>query len=676
MFYRNTALEVERGRNCTMSSSTKRKDGIASDSTGYASRHNVSVKKEISWVFLIPMIAAFVFVPLMVRIHIYDPKLTEYAWFTWETERLDAFHYWKNICFSILGGIMLCFTLLLFFIQGGLPKKKMFLPLGIYAIMCILSTFFSVSKYHSIHGFYEMFESIFCLLSYCMICYYAYAVIRSEQRLKTVGVWILVLIVLLGIIGTSQYFNHDIIMSEIGQKLILPPSYKDDYGLAPGGLGLTFGKGRVYATLYNPNYVGVYTAMALPLLLVLTVTVDNIKKLLIYIPLIILTMFSLVGSLSRAGMIAIIGSMILFLVMFHTIIVKYWKQAIGIAIVIIIGIVCFDFARDHVISERFMSIFHNEEEQTKSEQLLTSLELHDTSYTMFYGGHELTIQHQIDESGNIAPIIMEESGRQLPTQVQTTVNEDGQEYGYYVITEEEYAGIVIQPAYSDENLGLQYEIDGYHYFIYYSEQDKTYCFQNSNGKKSEIKTAEKADWKIFKMFGGFSGRGYIWSKSVPLVKHYLLLGSGPDTYTFVYPHDDVIDQNYNGYGNQIITKPHCMYLQTWIQTGGISLLAWLVFYFWYFVDSFRLYFRKEYKTFAEKLGVGLMIATASYMISGIANDSNPSVAPIYWAMLGIGIAANTIVRNTRKEEAEKKIKREQAIAQAKALREKKSVSSN
>ena len=82
-----------------MSSSTKRKDGIASDSTGYASGHNVSVKKEISWVFLIPMIAAFVFVPLIVRIHIYDPKLTEYAWFTWETERLDAFHYWKNICF-------------------------------------------------------------------------------------------------------------------------------------------------------------------------------------------------------------------------------------------------------------------------------------------------------------------------------------------------------------------------------------------------------------------------------------------------------------------------------------------------------------------------------------------------------------------------------------------------
>lgn len=631
---------------------------------------NRNEAKELSWVFLIPMIVALVFIPLIVRIYRYDPKLVEYEWFTWETEKFDVFHYWKSVWISVLGGVMICFSILLFFRDGGLPKKRMFIPLGIYAVMCIISTFFSVSRYHSIHGFFDMFETIFCLLSYCMFCYYAFAVIRSESRLKAAGICILVLIALLGIIGTSQYFGRDIVMSDIGRKLLVPESYGEKYGLWPKTLKLVFGVGRVYMTSYNPNYVGVYTAMALPLLLVLTVTTDHAKKLIIYIPLILLTMFSLVGSLSRAGMIAIIGSIVLFLVMFHTIIVKYWKQAIGIAVIIVIGIVCFDFAKNHVISERFMSIFDNgEQEETK--QLLTSLELHDSSYTMGFNGHELTIQHQLDEQGNIAPLIMDESGQQLPIEVQTLTDESGQEYGYYVIEGEEYAGMMIQPAYSGEILGLQYVIDGYYYFVYYSEQDGSYCFQNSNGKKSQIVPAEKADWKIFKMFGGFSGRGYIWSKTVPLVKNYLFLGSGPDAYTFVYPHTDYIDQNYNGYGNQIITKPHCMYLQTWIQTGGVSLLAWLVFYFWYFVDCFRLYFKREYTTFPEKLGVGLMIATASYMISGIANDSNPSIAPIYWIMLGIGIAANTIVKKTREEEADKQARREQAIAQAKMKREQK-----
>lgn len=75
--------------------------------------------------------------------------------------------------------------------------------------------------------------------------------------------------------------------------------------------------------------------------------------------------------------------------------------------------------------------------------------------------------------------------------------------------------------------------------------------------------------------------------------------------------------------------------------------------------------------FSEKLGVGIMIATASYMISGIANDSNPSVAPIYWGLLGIGIAANTIVRRTRKEEEERAVRKKEAIEKAKAMREQK-----
>lgn len=631
---------------------------------------NRNQNRELSWAFLVPMIAALVFIPLIVRIHIYDPKLSEYVWFSNETNKMDVFHYWKNIWFSVLGGIMACFAVYLFFRDGKLPGKKMFIPLGIYALMCILSTVFSVSRYHSIHGFHEMFESVFCLLSYCMLCYYAFAVIRSEHSLKVVAIWVLVGIALLGIVGTSQYFGKDIIMSDLGRKLILPSSYGEDYGIEPDGLSLEFGVGRVYGTLYNPNYVGVYTAMVLPLLIVLTLTVDRLKKLFIYIPLIFLTMFSLVGSLSRAGMIAIIGSIVLLLVMFHTIIVRYWKQAIAIFLLFILGIVGFDFARDHVISERFMSIFNSESVEGTEQPSLEAINLESDYYEIKYKGHDLIVQNGSQE-GAVWPVIMDESGTELTYSVKTAQTEDGNEYNYYLLDGEDYAEMIIQPAYSGETLGLQYVIDGYKYFIYYSQEDGAYCFQNAFGKKSEITYSEKADWKIFKMFGGFSGRGYIWSKSVPLLKKYLFLGSGPDTYAFVYPHTDYIDENYNGYGNQMVSKPHCMYLQTSIQTGAVSLIAWLMFYLWYFLDSFRLYFRKSYETFSEKFGVGIMIATASYMISGIANDSNPSVAPVYWGLLGIGIAANMIVKRTRTEEAEKKARREAAIAKAKEAREKK-----
>lgn len=626
--------------------------------------------KELSSIFLIPLVAAVVFVPLIVRIRYYDTKLGDCVWFYSDPNKLDVFHYWKMVWLILIATCMLVVMAGMFLYAGSLAWHKIFIPLGIYALFCILSTFFSVSQYHSIHGFYDMFESVFTLLAYCIICYYAFAFISTEKRLRTAAIWVLVGAALLGIIGTSQYLCHDLVMSTVGKNLILPSSYGEKYSIYPSTLTLQFGEGRVYETLYNPNYAGVYTGMIMPLLIVMTVTVDKLKKLAVYIPLIILTLLSLVGSSSRAGMIAILGSIVLLVVMFHTVIIKYWKQAAVIALIFIVGVVGFDFAKNHVISQRFMTIFDDSGEE-ETTPLLSSIQLNDENYTVVYNDQELIFEnYQWDES-NISPAVTDSEGNEIEVLVETS--EDGTD-SYYVLDGEKYQGLVIRPVYTGDDagtLGIQICADGYQYVIYYSEADATYYYINNQGKSCKMMDSETADWGIFNLFGGFGGRRYIWSKSVPLLKKYLFIGSGPDTFSFVFPMTDYIDANNNGYGSQIITKPHSMYLQTAIQTGMISLIAWLVFYFWYFVSSFRLYFRREYKTFAEKFGVAVMIATASYMISGIANDSNPSVAPIYWGLLGIGIAANVIVKRTRKEEAEKQIRREQAIAQAKAKRENK-----
>lgn len=642
--------------------------------------NNRNERKELSWAFLIPLIAAVVFVPLIVRIHMYDPKLSDYGWFSMETDSMDVFHYWKNFFLSIIGGILLCLLMGLALAEGKLQIRKMFIPLGIYAIMCILSTFFSVSRYHSIHGFYEMFESIFCLLSYCLICYYSYAVLRTERSLRTMAIWILIGVALLGIIGTSQFFNKDLIMSKIGRDLILPDSYGEDYGLYPKKLELTFGAGRVYCTQYNPNYVGVYTAMIMPLLLVLAVTVDKAKKLLVYIPLIIVTAFSLVGSLSRTGMIALIGSAVLILVMFHHMILKYWKQSIGVIAILVVGIIVFDFSRDHVISQRFMSIFVTSEEESKEEFHLKHIDLQDDQYVLEYNGEKLNVINKIEmmegENGEsvpaaIYPIVTKEDGTQVNIVVMTE-GEGEQMVQYYALEGDQYAGLRMQPALGGmqgDIYGIQIQSDGYNYFIFYSDEDSTYYYQNIYGRAVKMVSSETADWGIFKMFGGISGRGYIWSKTIPMLKDYLFLGSGPDTYTIAFPQSDYISLNQGGYSSQIITKPHSMYLQTAVQTGMVSLIAWLVFYGWYFVESWKLYFRKEYTMFSEKLGLGIMIATASFMISGIANDSNPSTSPVYWGLMGVGIAANTVVQNTRAEVQRKKEIREQAIANVKTKAE-------
>ena len=43
-------------------------------------------------------------------------------------------------------------------------------------------------------------------------------------------------------------------------------------------------------------------------------------------------------------------------------------------------------------------------------------------------------------------------------------------------------------------------------------------------------------------------------------------------------------------------------------------------------------------------GIGLALGVVGYLFSGMLNDSMVVVAPLYWLMIGLGLAVNRIVR--------------------------------
>ena len=79
-----------------------------------------------------------------------------------------------------------------------------------------------------------------------------------------------------------------------------------------------------------------------------------------------------------------------------------------------------------------------------------------------------------------------------------------------------------------------------------------------------------------------TNRGYIWSRSIPLIMDTIFLGHGADTFEMFFPHDDYAGKYnigyYNDTDNVIIDKPHNMYIATAINTGVISLIALLCVY--------------------------------------------------------------------------------------------------
>ena len=44
------------------------------------------------------------------------------------------------------------------------------------------------------------------------------------------------------------------------------------------------------------------------------------------------------------------------------------------------------------------------------------------------------------------------------------------------------------------------------------------------------------------------------------------------------------------------------------------------------------------------VGIGILCGTFGYMIGGIINDSMIVIAPLYWVLIGIGLAINSMIK--------------------------------
>ena len=145
----------------------------------------------------------------------------------------------------------------------------------------------------------------------------------------------------------------------------------------------------------------------------------------------------------------------------------------------------------------------------------------------------------------------------------------------------------------------------------------------------------------------FSNRGYIWSRTMPLLKDAIWLGHGPDTFFIYFPQDDRIGKYMYLYSAEaVVDKPHNLYLQTWMNTGLLSLLAFIALMGYYIISSLKLYGRDRKEDGFSSVGIGCLAAVIAYLISGFVYDSNISVAPVFWGLLGLGMACNLLYQQS------------------------------
>lgn len=571
--------------------------------------------------FIIPIILIIVILPLIVRLKYYNPNMSQYPWFGANTSQADYFLFYKQK-FTIWMTVIMTLIIVLkaYFKRASLRFAPEFIPLSIYALLVIGSAVFSKYASYSFSGGFEQFESVFALLGYCIITYYSFLFISSERDIKVLINMIITAALIMSFIGILQFTGHDLFGSEFGLDLILPDKFRKGASLI-----LNFGKNRVYLSLYNPNYVGVYTALIIPILIVIALFNKNIIiKGLSIIATIGLTI-CLIGSQSLAGLVSMAVAVFFILLFAWRYLLKRIYITIPVIALLVISLFILNIQTDRLLENKLLNMFEYQGPIYKT----TAMATNDDNISITYDGNQLFVQYVLND--NLTATILPYDGeyKQVAGTYDAATNT-------IQLTDERFIGITIGMG---STSGIFYiSCEGLQFNFTNQTDDGTYYYINSKGILDKMITAPSAVFTGHESFA--SNRGYIWSRTIPLIKNYILLGSGPDTYTLVYPQNDYLKMAQCGFTDIVLTKPHSMFLQMSIETGLLSLIAFLTFYAIYFVSSMVLYIKGIFNSVYSKIGFAIFVGTISYMISAISNDSSITTAPVFWALIGTGISVN------------------------------------
>ena len=171
-------------------------------------------------------------------------------------------------------------------------------------------------------------------------------------------------------------------------------------------------------------------------------------------------------------------------------------------------------------------------------------------------------------------------------------------------------------------------------------------YRTGAGNFIQLEKVPAIGWEDNQGFG--SGRGYIWSRTLPMMKDTLVLGHGADTYCIYFPHNDYVGKyNADWNINKIVDKPHNMYMGIIVGTGGLSMLALLILWGMYIVQSILIYRREYYGSFTVYTGAGIFLGICGFLAAGLVNDSSVSVMPMFYGLLGTGICINMLLSKTK-----------------------------
>ena len=626
-------------------------------------------KKSLPWDVLcaLPGII-FLLSILIVRLHDFSMPLTDVFWTeATDTSTLsDLFSYWKAIII-LFSAFLVAVVIVTCYFHGRIHfRKSLFLvPLIVYLGLSLLSSVFSDYRYFAIRGMHEHFEGVGVICAYMFMLLFLAFALDNTRKIKMVLYTAFGCAVLLGVLGITQATGHDFLSTVTGQKLITPNTINasgvsnweliDILAEAGGRMyNFTFQSGEVYQTVYNINYVSFYLTLLIPLAAVLfiyyffgTKTPHKVISV-VFLAVFGLLVYNFFAANSASGYFGLLTIFVVALIIFHKELKKWIKPILCLIVVfgLMMGLLADRWLPE--VKGLFGSMIHNVTEYVYADDVVLSAEdfenapasvwipidsIETANDHVYFSINGSTIVIARDEAQG-AFTITDESGEQLYL---TTI--EGKDGDFQVLDERFHDYVVLSLVRAEDGMVVDVttkETDWY--FLY---DGNGFRYANKVGKYVDLNPVPHSGLIKDYSFGSYRGR--IWATTIPMLKNHLLLGAGADCFTFAFPQNDYVTlyNQFEGKSLNLVTdKAHNLYMQYWVNTGLISLLAWLAMVGMYLMGAVKYFKKHGFVTFIDYVNGGTFCGIIGFLATAFFNDGSVNTMPMFYTMLGTGFAIN------------------------------------
>lgn len=460
---------------------------------------------------------------------------------------------------------------------------------------------------------------------------YTIEIVKEKKDVKILLYATIVMTAIITSIGILQYFGYDPFLANTIQRLIGIPKSTD--------VSANMGK-MAYSTLYNPNNVGQFTALTIPILAVIAMTLKKPGWKIFALIVLAMDIFLAFASGSANAVAGLLAAGFFFMLFFISHLIPKSKKGKTIAGVLILCLIAILIINGKTLFDKtYNSTFVQGEIEsvlpTKGRFYINDIDY--SSKNIYVDTNKGKYNLYYHESGII---FMDEDMKAVGF-----VQKDNK----ISFTEEPYKSsfsITIDTASTlsvyDRTYGTRLEI------VFNDEQ-----FIGLRGAGGTI-VRDIHENQMPEKFRGLetvaSNRGYMWLASLGRFDEIIFVGAGPDNFLYWFDQHDIIGKlNVFNRVNALADKPHNWYIQIATETGLISLLAVLTLIGTVVVMTFKKIGLRRKKDLFEFLGAGIACGLIGYMGSGLFVDSTVGVTPLFFFFLGLGIVCVEQVTEIRRK---------------------------